>query len=619
MAIRDRLRNQQFEAMLFSNRILMAGFVVFILVSTLLFRLYQLQYVGYGHYSGLSKNNRVRLMSVPPARGLIFDRNGVIIANNLPSFQLEITPEIVKDIPATIQALQQFIPISASEIKRFNRALKRKRRFEGIPLKFNLNDDQVAKISVNLHRFPGIAVEAHLSRHYPLKEQAAHTIGYVGRINEKDLKKIDTSNYSGTIHIGKTGVERYYENKLHGTVGYQQVEVNVEGRILHILDETPAIPGENLYLTLDIGLQGVAEKAMKNYSGSAVAIDPNNGEILALVSKPSYDPNLFVNGISTKAYNQLNKDTERPLFNRSISGQYPPGSTIKPIIALAGLEHKMIHASQKIVCKGHFTLPNDDRKYRDWKKTGHGLVNLTTSIAQSCDVYYYQLALKLTIDKMSSMLKKFGFGQRTGIDNIGEARGILPSREWKLKVKGRFWYPGETLITGIGQGYFTATPIQLAKATAMLATRGKLIQPHLLMKTENNEKQTLSSYPYGPVPVLKVASNKHWNSIEKAMRSVVHASNGTAKRIRSKRYTIAGKTGTAQVYTIAQNARYDKKNTTYKLRDHALFISYAPIKNPKIVVIVVAEHGGSGSGTAAPIAKKILDHYLLNTLKQDKI
>jgi penicillin-binding protein 2 len=264
MAIRDRLRNQQFEAMLFSNRILMAGFVVFILVSTLLFRLYQLQYVGYGHYSGLSKNNRVRLMSVPPARGLIFDRNGEIIANNFPSFQLEITPEIVKDIPATIEALQQFIPISASEIKHFNRALKRKRRFEGTPLKFNLNDDQVAKISVNLHQFPGIAVKARLSRYYPLKEQATHTIGYVGRINEKELKEIDTSNYSGTTHIGKTGVERYYENQLHGTVGYQQVEVNVEGRILHILDEIPAIPGKNLYLTLDIGLQGVAEKAMKN-------------------------------------------------------------------------------------------------------------------------------------------------------------------------------------------------------------------------------------------------------------------------------------------------------------------------------------------------------------------
>ncbi len=615
MAIREHLRNQHQESILFSNRILIAGFLVFILIGILLFRLFQLQYVNYGYYSDLSQNNRVRITSVPPTRGRIFDRNGQILADNLPTFQLEITPEIVKNIPETITKLQTIINISEAEIRRFNRALKRQRRFEGIPIKFNLNDNQVAKISVHLHKFPGISVEARLNRFYPLKEKAVHTIGYVGRINEREVKRIDNSNYAGTTHIGKTGIERYYEDVLHGTVGFQQIEVNVEGRILKTLSETPAIPGKNLYLTLDTGLQKAAEKALGTYSGSIIAMDPHNGEILAIVSQPSYNPNLFVNGISSFEYNKLKNNNNRPLFNRSISGQYPPGSIIKPIIALAGLEHKAIHAGTKILCKGHFSLKNDDRKYRDWKRTGHGLVNLSDSVAESCDVYYYELALKLTIDKMSAILHSFGFGQKTGIDNIGEARGILPSRAWKRKNKNQPWYPGETLITGIGQGYLTTTPIQLAQATAYLATKGLTIQPHLVKRIESSEKEIIESFPYGPRKVKQLGSKKHWRIIEQSMVAVVHSAKGTARRIKTPLYTVASKTGTAQVFTIPQDAEYDEETTEYKLRDHALFISYAPIKDPKIVVVVVAEHGGSGGSVAAPISKKVMDHYLLKTLK----
>ena len=615
MAIREQLRNQHLESILFSNRVVIAGVLIFILIGVLLFRLFQLQYLNYGYYSGLSKNNRIRLKSVAPTRGRIFDRNGKILADNLPTFQLEITPEIIKNIPETITKLQTIIDISDAEIKRFNRALKRKRRFEGIPLKYNLNDDQVAKISVHLHKFPGISVEARLNRFYPYKQQAVHTIGYVGRINQRELKRIDASNYVGTTHIGKTGIERYYENILHGKVGVQQIEVNVEGRVLHTLKETPAIPGKNIYLTLDADLQNVAEKALGNYSGSVVALDPYNGEVLAIVSRPAYNPNLFVNGISSFEYNKLNHNDERPLFNRSITGQYPPGSTIKPIIALAGLEHNVIHANHKILCKGYYQLKNDERKYRDWKKTGHGLVNLSDSITQSCDVYYYELALKLTIDKMSAVLKDFGFGTKTGIDNIGEASGILPSREWKRKKKKQPWYPGETLITGIGQGYLTTTPIQLAQATAYLATNGLSIQPHLVKRIESGEKKIVDTFPYGPLKVKHLGSKAHWRTITNAMKAVVHSSKGTARRIRSSHYTIASKTGTAQVFTIAQDAKYDKHKTTYKLRDHALYISYAPVKDPKIVVVTIAEHGGGGGSVAAPIAKKVLDYYLLKILK----
>ncbi len=617
MAFQEQLRNQQQETRLFANRAIIAGLIVSLLVMVLLYRLYYLQYLNYGHYSTLSKNNRVRIMSMPPTRGSIFDRNGEILADNLPSYQLEITPELVKDIPETLKKLQKLVNISEAERKRFYRALKRKHRFEGIPLKFNLNDQEVARISVNLHRFPGVSVQARLSRHYPNQTQAAHTVGYVGNINEKELKQIDSSNYAGTSHIGKIGIERYYEDKLHGKVGHQQVEVNVEGRILRVLNESPPIPGDNLYLTIDSKLQQIAEKAMGSYSGAVIAMDPNNGEILAIVSKPGFNPNLFVNGISSKDYRRLSQDSERPLFNRSISGQYPPGSTIKPMVGWAGLENGLISSHSKIHCKGYFTLPNDERKYRDWKKTGHGLVNLDKAVAQSCDVFFYELALRLSIDKISAMMKKFGFGQRTGIDNIGEAKGILPSREWKQKTRHQPWYPGETLITGIGQGYFTVTPIQLALATSLIANKGKMIQPHLLLKVDSKELGITETQPIGPLPYKHIGSEKNWQVVDHTMIDVVHSIHGTARRIgQGINYQIAGKTGTAQVYTIAQDEEYDKHNTAYKLRDHALFISYAPVKDPQIVVVSVAEHGGSGSSVAAPIAKKVIDYYLKHKAKE---
>jgi penicillin-binding protein 2 len=480
-----------------------------------------------------------------------------------------------------------------------------------VPLRFHLSDEEVGRFSVNRHRFPGVDIQAGLARHYPLGSLAVHALGYVGRIDENALKGLDTSNYNGTTHIGKTGIEKTYETVLHGEVGVQQVEITAQGRVLRVLQSTPPVPGRNLYLTLDSRLQDAAEKAFGDHTGTAIAIDPRNGDILALVSMPTYDPNPFVNGIEYADYKALRDDDKEPLFNRALRGQYPPGSTIKPFMGLAGLEQGITTARSSTYCPGFFMLPGNTRKYRDWKHTGHGTVNLSSAITQSCDVYFYDLAMSMGIDRIHDYLAHFGFGSLTGIDIQGELPGLLPSPEWKRARRGQAWFPGETVITGIGQGFFMATPLQLAVAAATLANRGKRIRPSIIHAEQDAGSTALLPHMLQIEETLSVQDPKNWDTVINAMIDVVHSARGTARHIGiDSPYKIAGKTGTAQVYGLKQDEKYDAKLIDEKLRDHALFIAFAPADKPKIAVAVVVEHGGGGGSVAAPIARAIIDSYL---------
>ncbi len=613
MAYREQLKDDYSETRLIQRRLIVAGIIVFVAMAIVLTRLYVLQVVDHDHFATLSNSNRVRLKPMPPSRGLIFDRNGVVLADNLPAYRLEIIREQVEDLDATLKDLSELVEISKLDEKRFRRASSRRRPFEGVPLLLNLSDDEVARLAVNLHRFKGVEINARLTRNYPLGKHAVHALGYVGRIDDDDLPEEKLANYAGTSHIGKLGLEKFYEDDLHGEVGYQRVEVNASGRTLRVLDETPPHAGRNLYLTIDSSLQQLAEDLFENERGSVVAIDPNNGEILALVSMPSFDPNLFVGGISIADYARLRDSNRRPLFNRALTGQYPPGSTTKPFFGLAGLEYSVISENKKVFCGGHYLLPNDDRKYRDWKKEGHGRMDLDGAITQSCDVYFYDLSYSMGIDRMSAFMEQFGFGHKTGIDSTSERAGLMPSRAWKRGARGMPWFPGETLITGIGQGAFLATPLQLASATGAMAMRGKRFQPHLVRMIDDpdGQLQTLTEPKLAGQYVLRKEQN--WRHVVKAMENVVHGLRGTAHYHigRNAPYRIAGKTGTAQVFGIAQDEEYEEDKISKKLRDHALFVAFAPADDPKIAVAVIVENGGHGSSTASPIARKMMDAYLL--------
>lgn len=618
MAYREKLKDNYLETRLVRNRLIASALIVFVLMMVVLVRLYILQVVEHEHYSTLSNSNRVSLKALPPTRGLIYDRNGIVMADNLPAYRLEIIREQVDDLDQTLLQLKQLVEISEQEIARFQESSKRRRSFESVPLLLNMSDEEVALLAVNLHRFKGVEINARLTRNYPLGKHAVHALGYVGRIDLKDLNSLDETSYAGTSHIGKRGLEKYYEKQLHGEVGYQRVEVNASGRTLRVLDEQPPLAGRNLYLTIDSSLQQLAEYLFTGQRGSMVAVDPRNGEILALVSMPSFDPNLFVNGISSVDYSALRDSSSRPLFNRAITGQYPPGSTTKPFFGLAGLENNVIGARQNIYCGGSYQLPNEERKYRDWKKEGHGPVDLEDAITQSCDVYFYELSYNLGIDRMSEFMKQFGFGARTGIDSTSERPGLMPSREWKRGAKGMPWFPGETLITGIGQGALLVTPLQLSSSTGALAMQGKRYKPHLVKSIENPE--TLSRVDIEPELVgdYKMKKNLNWKHVVKGMTNVVHGIRGTANRIsKGLTYKIAGKTGTAQVFGIAQDEEYEEDKVSKKLRDHALFMAFAPADDPQIAIAVVVENGGHGSSVAAPIARKIMDAYLLKKPEQD--
>ncbi|MDZ4261090.1 MAG: penicillin-binding protein 2, partial [Pseudomonadota bacterium] len=475
---------------------------------------------------------------------------------------------------------------------------------------FRLNETEVARLAVNRHRFPGVEVQARLVRYYPQTALTVHAIGYVGRISEKDEQEIEAANYAATTHIGKLGVEKAYEDVLHGTVGYQRVETNAFGRMVRVLDRIEPVPGQNIVLTLDTELQRVARDAMGEEIGAVVAINPKNGEILTLVSTGDFDPNLFVNGIDRKTYKELQESPARPLFNRALQGQYPPGSTFKPFVALTGQELGVIDAEHTVFCRGWYSLKGSTHRYRDWKKEGHGTTDLKKAVTESCDVYFYELAQALGVDRLHDYLTQFGFGRRTGIDIAGEATGILPSTQWKRDTYNKPWYLGETLITGIGQGYTLTTPLQLAVTTATLANGGQYHQPHLLGSIVNAQTEQLF-VPKHPSSTIKKVDNRHWQAVIDGMINVVHSSRGTARRLdHGQPYQIAGKTGTAQVAGIKQGAKYNEDETPKHLRDHALFIAFAPADDPTIAVAVIVEHGGHGGSVAAPMAGAVIDHYL---------
>ncbi len=611
MANRVELKNHIREAHMFNRRAVTAIASVLILFAVIIVRLVDLQIINHEHFTTLSDANRITINPIAPTRGLIFDRNGEILAQNLSAFSLDLIPERVPDLRQTIERLSSLITISEGDIHRFHKHRREEQPFDRVTLRYHLTDSEVARIAVNLHTMPGVEVNAGLIRDYPMGALMAHVTGYMGRLNVKELQHVDTSNYRATHFIGKTGIEKFYEDTLHGTVGYEHVEANALGRTLRVIKHVPPIPGQNLYLSIDSQLQRIATRAMKGNRGAVIAIDPSNGDLLTSVSLPSYDPNLFVTGIDQASYDQLRKSKARPLFNRAINGQYPPGSTLKPFIGLTGLVSKKVRINTTSFCPGWYSLPGDDHKYRDWKTNGHGTTTLRKAIVESCDVYFYDLAKALGIDEIHDFLALFGFGQRTGIDTSKESVGLLPSREWKRHARHRPWYPGETLITGIGQGYTLVTPLQLAMATATLSHRGKGVIPRLVYATQSTNDQILHVRPTQMRRTIRIHRSKDWDDILSSMREVVTSIHGTAHVIhRKERFPIAGKTGTAQVFTIKQDEKYDVKELRKRLQDHALFIAFAPIKNPRIAVAVIVENGGHGSSVAAPIARRLIDAYL---------
>lgn len=613
MGLNFTIKDTEEESRLIRLRVYSAVVIIILIVMALVARLFYLQVIRHDHFITLSQSNRVKVLPIAPIRGLIFSRNNVLLADNQPSFSLELIPEQIDNLDKTIGQLSRLIDIDEDSVNRFKKLRREKRRFESIPLKFNLSEDEVARFSVERHKIPGAKVIARPYRHYPEKSTLVHALGYVARIDEKDLQKIVESNYLGTTHIGKLGVEKAYEDILHGHVGHQQVEVNAQGRIIRVLERTPPEPGKNIYLTLDLSLQTVALSLMQGRKGSIVAMNPDNGDILALVSSPAYDPNPFVNGIDSKSYKVLLSSRDTPLINRALSGKYPPGSTIKPFLAIAALMFGVRDVDEKTWCKGWYTLKGQDHRYRDWKKGGHGHVDLNYAIMQSCDVYFYTLAHDLGITKLNQALTNFGFGFKTGIDIGGESTGLVPSIDWKRSALNQPWYPGETLIAGIGQGYVLTTPLQLVTATAALANHGKRVLPRLVYKISDPISGESTLLPVATPEYVAGYKQEHWNFVIQAMEDVMHGARGTARRSGANTaYRIAGKTGTAQLFGIGQDEKYEKDKVPEHLRDHALFIAFAPARQPKIALAIVVENGGSGSSTAAPIGRKLLDHYLLD-------
>ncbi|MDO9101561.1 MAG: penicillin-binding protein 2 [Candidatus Nitrotoga sp.] len=594
------------------------GFVLLLLL-ILLARFVYLQVIQQRHYQTLAENNRISIVPIAPSRGLILDRNGVILAHNYSAYTLEITLNKVVDLKATIDELAKLIDIQPGDRKRFKRLLADNRKFESLPIRNRLTDDEVARFSAQRYRFPGVEIKARLFREYPYHEQISHLVGYIGRINESEAAQLEedemAANYRGSDYIGKTGIERSYEGELHGKTGFQQVEVDAGGREVRVLSRTPPVSGNNLVLTIDAKLQEIAEQAFGNYRGALVAIDPSNGEVLAFVSKPGYDPNLFIDGIDEQSWNELNNSPDVPLNNRALRGQYSPGSTIKPFMALAGLHYNKRAPGYTISDPGYFSLPGSRHRYRDWKKDGHGSVDLFKSIVVSCDTYYYGLATELGIDNIYSFFSEFGFGKKTGIDMEGEVSGLMPSQEWKQKRYKQRWYAGDTVSVGIGQGYNLVTPLQLAYATATLANDGVAYRPHLLKEVQNSrtsEKQALATTLESNLNL----NSEHLALVKSAMVAVTQPGGTAAKAGAGAPYTFAGKTGTAQVIGIKQGEKYIESKIQERHRDHAWFMAFAPSDQPKIALAVLVENGGHGSSTAAPIARKVLDYFLLGKIHQ---
>lgn len=612
--LKDYLR----ETNLIHARLIGLGVVLAILSFALITRVWFLQVYQNERFEVLSKDNRVRLVPVPPVRGQIFDRNGKVLAENIPVFTLEIRPSEVEDMDGLLDQVTRIIEVSPAEIRKFKAVVSSRPDFEAQVLKINLGEQEAARFAVNQHRLPGATVQARLQRNYPYAGELVHVLGYVGRINQGDLETIDQQDYQGTDYIGQLGIEARYEAELLGQVGFEQVETNAHGQKIRTLDRSPPIAGDDVYLNIDADLQVKAREYLGDRRGSVVAIEPETGEVLAFVSNPVYDPNKFVNGIDHRSYNALRDDINRPLVNRTLSGRYAPGSTIKGLVSLTALENGWSRA-KNITCPGYFRLKGSTHRYRCWKRGGHGPVSLAESIMKSCDVYFYQMANTIGIDKISAFMSSFGLGQRTGIDLNDEPSGLMPSRDWKRERYGQPWYPGDTLNTGIGQGFTLVTPLQLGVMAATLANRGERIEPRLVGrlehagKTAEGEREMQLLKLSGETLSTVSARTRNFDTIVDSMRAVVEHPRGTAHYYAGKdiEYSMAGKTGTAQVVAIPQGARYDESKLTEFQKDHALFVAFAPVEKPKIAIAVVIENGGSGSSAAAPVARKIADFYLL--------
>jgi penicillin-binding protein 2 len=604
---RSTVKNLIAEAQLFRARTVQALFLVTVCVAVVIGRYAQLQLVQHEELTSRSERNRIKLQPVPPARGLIYDRNGVLLADNRPAFRLELVPERIDDLDATLDQLRELVAVDPDEERRLREQIRAVRRFQPVPLKFDLSELDVARIAVNRHRLPGVDITPYQTRQYLYGELYAHVVGYVGRIDADDQARLDARRYAGSTHVGKTGLERYYEDLLHGAAGFEQLESNAAGRPLRVLSRTPPQVGEHLYLSIDHRLQMAMVQAFGEASGAAMAVDPRNGEILAMVSLPSFDPNPFVRGIGRDAYARLRDSPDRPLFNRVVQGGYEPGSTIKPLMALAGLELGLRSPDQGIASTGQFRLPGNDQIYRDWRPGGHGWVASREAIAQSVNTYFYQLAVDMGVDRMSEYLGQFGFGAPTGLDLLGETRGVLPSRSWKQQAMNQPWYLGETVIAGIGQGYWVTSMPQLAQSLSILAMRGERAPLHLLRATQAGFDAPTRFRGGERAQAVVVRDPGNWQVAVDGMVAVVHGPTGTARTLASLPFTVAGKTGTAQRVSRREGRR--PEDLARHLQHQALFVALAPAEAPEITVVVIVEGGGSGSRTAAPVARQILDAW----------
>jgi penicillin-binding protein 2 len=616
-----RIKDQWREQRLFESRAIVAAVVIALLAAALIARLVTLQVVRHAYYTELSQGNRVRIEPLPAPRGLILDRNGTVLAENRPAYQLELVREEVPDLDGTLRRLVGIGLIEPDEFADTRKAVLARRSFDSVPIRLHLNDEQIAAFAVRRFEFPGVDIRTRLARSYPYGDLAVHAIGYVGAISERDLERIDRAAYTGTTLIGKLGVESAFESALHGTNGSREILVNAQGRSVQRqgafvpeLRTRAPIAGDDLHLAMDLDTQQAAEQALGVQRGAVVAIDVTNGDVIALTSRPGFDPNSFGRGITRVEYNALLENIDRPLFDRALRGTYPPGSTVKPVVALAGLNYGIAQPQDSRYCRGYFTLPGSSHRFRDWKPKGHGAVAMQDAIAQSCDVYFYSLSERLGVQRLSDFMRHFGFGEPTGIDIGGEKSGLLPSPAWKQKAfrnpAERVWFPGETVIFGIGQGYLLATPLQLAHATAIIASRGSSFRPRVVNATRDPASGAVVPIAPQLIEIVAVASPEDWQTVIDGMIAVT--TRGTARASAAGApYSIAGKTGTAQVFSIGQNEKYDEKAISERLRDHAWYVAFAPADAPRIAVAVLVENGRSGSGTAAPIARKVMDAYLL--------
>ncbi|KAF0202351.1 MAG: penicillin-binding protein [Gallionellaceae bacterium] len=610
------LKNHQREIYYFRFRLMLSLSLVLVMLLILLARFIYLQVIKHDYFQTLAESNRIAVVPVVPNRGLILDRNGIVLARNYSGYTLEIASRKVVDLEATINELSTLVDIQPKDRKRFKKLLAESRNFDTLPIRNRLSDEEVARFAAQRYRFPGVEIKARLFREYPYGQGTSHLIGYIGRINEKDVDQLEqediASNYLGSDYIGKTGLEQSYEKELHGTTGFDQVEVDAGGRAVRALSRIAPKSGNTLMLTLDAKLQEVAEQAFGNYRGALVAIDPTNGDILAFVSKPGYDPNLFIDGIDTENWEALNNSPDVPLNNRALRGQYPPGSTIKPFMALAGLNYNERTPSYTISDPGYYTLPGNRHQYRDWKQGGHGRVDMFKSIVISCDTYYYGLATELGIDRIHEYLTGFGFGKKTGVDMEGEVSGLIPSQQWKMRRYKQPWYAGDTVSVGIGQGYNLVTPLQLATATATLANDGIAFKPHFVKQIQ---RSNVNAPDVAPQSVFDLhIKPENIDLVKRAMEAVTKPGGTAAGASAGALYRMAGKTGTAQVVGMKQGEKYDASKISEYNRDHAWFIAFAPADKPRIALAVLAENGGHGGSTAAPIARKVLDYYLLGII-----